>query len=44
MTQVRISLMVITRFGMVISDYAIMITPWAESRWAAPVVARFWSS
>jgi len=31
-TILRISLMVITRFGMVISGYTIVITPRAESR------------
>jgi hypothetical protein len=41
---VRIPLIVITRFGMVINGYTIVITPRAESRWAAPLVARFWSS
>jgi hypothetical protein len=40
----RIPLIVITRFGMVINGYTIVITPRAESRWAAPLVARFWSS
>ena len=40
----RISLIVITRFGMVISGYGIVITERPESRWTAPLVARFWSS
>jgi len=41
---VRISLIVITRFGMVISGYSIVIAPRAEPRWTALLVARFWSS
>jgi hypothetical protein len=44
MRGLRISLIVITRFGMAIRGYGIVITPRVESRWTAPWLARSWSS
>jgi hypothetical protein len=35
----RISLIVITRFGIVISGFGIVITEWSESRWTVPLWA-----
>jgi hypothetical protein len=36
--RLRISVIVITGFGIVISEYGIVITPRVESRWTAPWV------